>query len=728
MSRPITTMERRLGRFSRRTRAAMARANQAADGVIRGFSRVGMAAAAAGAAIGIVGADVVRTGAEFEQAIISATAKFPGAIRRGTAEFAALEEAARRVGSETEFTASQAAGALDFLAMAGFDATQAISALPGVVDLATASGMDLARATDVASDSLGAFGLMTSDSEQLGRNLASVNDLIARTTTSANTNVEQLFEAITAGAPATRDAGQSMETFAAAAGVLANAGTKGAAAGTALRNMMLRLQAPAAAGAGQLERLRVSVEDSEGNMRDFFDILGDLDSAMEGMGTVERAGIMNDIFGTRAIGAASNLMEAGSDALREYRTQLENADGAAGDMAATMRDSTSGDLASFKSAIEGIKIAVFGVVRGPLREIIGSMTAWARENRAVIESGIRDFVSWLTTNLPTIVTWARRLAIIASVFLAAAAAVKIATTAMAIFNAVSALNPWVALAMGIIAAIGLIIAFWPEISAFFSELGDAVSYVAGEIRDWFVGAWDAVVSAVSSAIDTVSGIFMSAWTWYRDTWIAIFEFIAGLIVMLFRPLMPIIRPIIELLGEAADWIIEQWTGFWDWLVGFWGRFSAGFRLLWMGLSAGVSAIGTLLRTVFQAAWTHVTNVGQAALDRLRSAWSSISGFFASLWAQVASTFMSIVGPIFSAISNAIGQVRSLGASVLGTDGPDGDGGSASPQVASPQERTARQISERTNNNNTTVTIQDNTGRARLERRAPGVVMAPSGAV
>lgn len=602
---PVRRMQGRIERMLRGTGSAVRAVGRA---ISRMRLAIGAAAAAAGLSLAAIGAairDVVQVGADFEQTMVRAAAKFPGGIRRGTEEFHRLQDTAARVGAETEFTASQAAAGLEFLAMAGFNADQAIASLPGVVDLATASGMDLAQATDIASDSLGAFGLMTQDTAQLGENLARVNDVIARTTNSANTNVEQMFEAIRMGGPAATAAGQSMETFSAMVGELAGAGVKGSEAGTALRNMMIRLQAPAAAGRRALRRLGVQVLDGEGNMRDMFDIMQDLQRGLAGRGTGQQAQFLDAIFGARGITAANVLLQSGSERLRAFRENLVDAGGAAGNMASQMRDTTQGDLDSFGSAIEAVKIAIFEVVRGPLREIVQATTAWFRANREVIASGIQTAVTWLIDNMPTIVTWARRIAItvgaVAAVFALAFAGIAAAGAAA-----------WAALAF---------------------------------VIDGLVQLWDWLSTTVPPIAQAVADAFLGAWQSVRDFFAGTWEFIVGLAVLSGRAVAPIVRPIMDALGSAASWLRDRWAPI--------GEF---FASLWSGIRSGAGS-----------AWSTIVSAATTIASRVRAIWQPIGAFFSNLWTSIAATFRATLGAVLETITNAVGYVRGVGREHLGTE-------------------------------------------------------------
>jgi len=530
LTAPVTRMQNRVGKFTRRMERNFTKLNRSVDTFVGGMKQAGVAIVASLALTSGAMANVIGVGADFEQALVSAAAKFPGEIRKGTEAFEQLEQAARKTGATTEFTASQSAQALNFLAMAGFDAESSIAALPGVVDLATAAQVDLATATDVASDSLGAFGLMTKDASQLGRNLARVNDVIAKTTTSANTTVESLFETIKDGAPVATTAGASMETFAALAGELANAGIKGTRAGTTLKNMFLTLSAPGTGAAKILKRLGIQTQDANGDMRDIVDILGDLNKSLDGLGTAERSGVLEGIFGKIPIAGVNVLLASGSDRLREYRKELEDASGASSTMASVMRDTLQGRLNSLKSAVEGVKISIFTMTSGPLSDAIEKTTEWVRANESLIATNVGEFLAKIINNFENIVKWAKRIGIALAVFFTLTTILKTLVLVMTAVNLVMAANPITLIVLGImalIAAIAAAIIWWDEIKAAFLGLPGpvkaAIAVLAGPIG-WLIGAaalimenwepikaffgdlWGGVVDIFNAAVAKIMGV------------------------------------------------------------------------------------------------------------------------------------------------------------------------------------------------------------------------------
>lgn len=297
--------------------------------------------------------NVINEFISFDDAVVSASAKFKGMnilTEQGRKSLEGLKRSARDVGAATQFTSAQAAEGLDFLALAGFNAEQAMATLPGVVDLATVANIDLARSTDIASDALGAFNLMTDDSVQLQKNFTRLSDVMATTMSRTNTNIEDMFESIKKGAPAFTVAGQSLESFNTLIGIMANAGLKGSESGTQLRNMMLRLADPTKEAFKVLDSLNIKIQDSSGDFRDIIDILEDFEKGLKGMGTAQRTAALSTVFGARSVTGINILLQAGTSNLRIFRKELLNNANASQIMADIMRSSLGNQLKALQSA------------------------------------------------------------------------------------------------------------------------------------------------------------------------------------------------------------------------------------------------------------------------------------------------------------------------------------------------------------------------------------------
>lgn len=263
----------------------------------------------------------------------------------------ALTEAAKEMGRTTRYSASEAASALNYLALAGYNADQAIEALPTVLRLAQAGGLDLAYASDLVTDSMSALGL------EMGQ-LTTFADQLAVTSQKSNTNVSQLGQAIlTVGATAANLAGGTTELNA-ELGILADSGIKGAEGGTHLRNVILALTQPTEAGAQAIAKYTQGVYDAEGNIRSLDAILGELKESMSSMTQAERNSVINDIFNKTDLAAAQVLIAGAGERFAELTGYIQNSTGAAEGMADVMEGGLGGSMRSLKSATEGMMIAI----------------------------------------------------------------------------------------------------------------------------------------------------------------------------------------------------------------------------------------------------------------------------------------------------------------------------------------------------------------------------------
>lgn len=343
-----------------------------------------LAAGGVSKGISMLGSGVATVADEFlgfDNAVTSASAKFKGldlTTKEGQKTLESLRKTARKVGAETEFNAKQAAEGLDFLALAGTNAEQAMALLPGVTNLATVAQVDLGTATDIATDSLGAFGLMTKDTEKLTANFNRIQDVMAKTTATSNTNLTDLFEAVQKGAPAFTAAGQSLESFNALAGIMANSGLKGSESGTQLRNIMLRLAKPTKESQDALDALGVTTRDAQGNFLDVVDVLSQMEKGLIGKGTAERSAALATIFGARAVTGVNILLKEGTESIRGYRSELEAAGGSSEKMAEIMRGSLTNQLASLKSAAIEVGFQLFEAFSGEGAGAIAGMTEFLR--------------------------------------------------------------------------------------------------------------------------------------------------------------------------------------------------------------------------------------------------------------------------------------------------------------------------------------------------------------
>lgn len=296
--------------------------------------------------------EVTRQFVSMDDAIFGAVARFEDVnilTAEGREKMQALRDTARQVGATTKFTATQAAQGLEFMAQAGFNAQQAMASLPSLVQLATVGNIDLARATDIATRSLGALGLKTKDTGQLIQNFTRFNDVMAKTTATSQATIEELFETTKFGGTKMTQAGQRIETFMAIVAALANKSISASMAGTITRRVLASLSDTASRS--KLGALGVQVQDAEGNFRDLLDIMQDIETQIAKIpGSVAQAGIIGDIFGIRGQTGVEALISTRVKEIREYRTGLDNAKDAAKDMATVMEMSLGNRIKALISA------------------------------------------------------------------------------------------------------------------------------------------------------------------------------------------------------------------------------------------------------------------------------------------------------------------------------------------------------------------------------------------
>ena len=356
------------------------RTKKSTDGMGRSYSRVGLSAqrmsATAGKALGalavataaaFVAGNVISTIADFETA-----ASKMGAISRATAaDLAVMRDTAAQLGATTEFSATQAADGLGFLAMAGFQAREAVEALPPILDLATASSMDLAQAADIASNIMGAFQINASKA-------GSVADVLAAASSRANTSVSQLGQAISTAGPVAAGLGISLETTAAAIGVMSDAGIQAERAGTALRGSLAALSAPTKAASDALSKYGIAISEVNPETNDLADVLATLRDA--NLSTADAMAI----FGREAASGALVMIE-GAARVAELTGEIERAEGAASDMASVMRDNLGGDIKTLQSSVSALVLEMGDAgLTTVLRAVISLATSAVRVVTAMV--------------------------------------------------------------------------------------------------------------------------------------------------------------------------------------------------------------------------------------------------------------------------------------------------------------------------------------------------------
>lgn len=476
--------------YDRALMAAKGTAVKSGDSMVASVNKtkkaIGVAALGMTAAIGAFGMSSVKTGMEFDSAMSQVAATMGktmdemenevGSVDLAWGEFSGnLRDYAQEMGKHTKFSATEAAEALNYMALAGYDTQKSMEMLPPVLSLAAAGNMDLARASDMVTDASSALGLTQAETVEMV-------DKMAKAASKSNTSVEQLGDAILrVGGTAKVMKGGTTE-ISTVLGLLADNGTKGAEAGTALRNILMAIQG------GKFEKtfgaMGISAYDAQGNLRSLKDIFMDMQEAMDGMTDEERTDIISKTFNARDLKNVNALLGTTEQRWDELTGAIDDSKGAAEEMAETQLDNLAGDITLLKSAFEGLKISVSDKLTPAFRILVQFLT-WCIEHAQTLGPIILGLATAFGTfaiaiNIGTII--------------------QKATKAMMAFNAVLAANPIglvIALVAGLVVAIVLL---WKNNETF---------------RRKVTAVWNAIKSKVSSAVNSIKSAINGIKTAYN---------------------------------------------------------------------------------------------------------------------------------------------------------------------------------------------------------------------
>lgn len=379
-------------------KSSLPSATKSLDALSKGFSNVGKMATKAGEACSIATAAVsafagyaVKVGSSFE-AGMSKVEAISGATKD---EIAQLTEKAKEMGAKTKFSAAESADAFQYMAMAGWKTGDMLEGIEGLMNLAAASGEDLASVSDIVTDALTAFGLKASDSAHFA-------DVLAKASSNSNTNVGMMGETFKYVAPLAGSMGYSIEDTATAIGLMANAGIKSTQAGTALRSMLTRLVKPPKEAATALDKLKISAVNSDGSMKPLSQTLQELRTKFAGLDDSQKASYASAIAGQEAMSGLLAIVNASDADYEKLSTAISNADGTAKKMADTMNNNVSGAFTIMKSNIEASGISAFDKIKDTLTDLIKAATELIPKLEPIID-GVFSQIKPLLENFTDII-------------------------------------------------------------------------------------------------------------------------------------------------------------------------------------------------------------------------------------------------------------------------------------------------------------------------------------
>lgn len=340
--------------------------------------------------VGSIGTAAVKVGMNFE-AEMSKVASISGATGD---EFQKLIDKAKEMGSKTKFSATESAQAMEYMAMAGWKTQDMVGGLKGIMDLAAASGEDLATTSDIVTDALTAFGLKASDSTHFA-------DVLAKASSNANTNVAMMGETFKYVAPVAGALGYSVEDCSVAIGLMANSGIKASQAGTSLRQMLSRMAKPTDEAQVAMDKLGVSLTDSAGNMKSLDTVMGDLRNGFKGLSKAEQTQLAASLAGQEAMSGLLAIVNASDGDFDKLKNSIYNCKDAAANMAAVAQDNLAGQITSLKSKAEGLGIAFYGSIQEPLKELASvGVKALEDLNNAYTSNGFVGFINEIGNKVP----------------------------------------------------------------------------------------------------------------------------------------------------------------------------------------------------------------------------------------------------------------------------------------------------------------------------------------
>lgn len=303
-----------------------------------------------------------------------------------------LSDKAKEMGATTKFSATEAADAMNYMAMAGWKTEDMLNGIDGIMNLAAASGEDLATTSDIVTDALTAFGLSASDSTHFA-------DVLAAASSNANTNVSMMGETFKYVAPVAGSLGYSAEDCAVAIGLMANSGIKASQSGTALRSMFSRLAKPSKEVKEAMEKLNISLTDSHGNMKSLDTLMGDLRNSFSGLSESEKAEMASSLAGQEAMSGLLAIVNASDADFNKLKDAIYGADGASAKMAETMQDNLQGKITILKSTIEGLGIKIYEEIEDPMKEAAEGATDSVGQISSALENGGIDAAVEKTGNI-----------------------------------------------------------------------------------------------------------------------------------------------------------------------------------------------------------------------------------------------------------------------------------------------------------------------------------------
>ena len=607
-------------------------ANLAADAIMRAVDGIK----------NLVG-NVIELGQNF-----TSTMSEVSAISGATGEdFEKLEACAREYGATTVFSASNAAEALKYMSLAGWDADQSTSALGGVLNLAAASGMELGAASDMVTDYLSAFAMEAGDAAYFA-------DLLSYAQSHSNTTAEALGEAYKNCAANLNAAGQDVETVTSLLEGMANQGYKGSEAGTAMAAIMRDITNGMKDGAIKIGETSVAVMDAQGNFRDLTDILTEVEAATNGMGDAERAVALSSTFTADSTKGLNLILNEGMDNIAGYEEELRGASGSAEEMANIMNDNLSGDVAAMNSAFEELGLKIYDALESKLRAGVQFIT-----------NGVIPAIEWLGGHIPEVAIAVSGLGAVIAAMNWGTISSKIAMVKGALVKLAAALGGVSLPAIAIIAVITAVaLAFtnlWKNNEEFRNKITAIWDGIKAKFDEFGQGIVDRL-NALGFEFEDITEVMKAVWDGFCEVLAPIFEGVFQQISNILNEALDILTGLFDIFAGifTGDWdmvwqgVQEVFGAVWDFVVATFENWISTFTSLadtvlgWFGTDW--ETVWTNVKTFFSDTWNAISSFFSGILTGIKT-------FFTDTWNTIVSFFSGILSGIYSSVTGTMTEIH-----------------------------------------------------------------------
>lgn len=607
-------------------------ANLAADAIMRAVDGIK----------NLVG-NVIELGQNF-----TSTMSEVSAISGATGEdFEKLEACAREYGATTVFSASNAAEALKYMSLAGWDADQSTSALGGVLNLAAASGMELGAASDMVTDYLSAFAMEAGDAAYFA-------DLLSYAQSHSNTTAEALGEAYKNCAANLNAAGQDVETVTSLLEGMANQGYKGSEAGTAMAAIMRDITNGMKDGAIKIGETSVAVMDAQGNFRDLTDILTEVEAATNGMGDAERAVALSSTFTADSTKGLNLILNEGMDNIAGYEEELRGASGSAEEMANIMNDNLSGDVAAMNSAFEELGLKIYDALESKLRAGVQFIT-----------NGVIPAIEWLGGHIPEVTIAVSGLGAVIAAMNWGTISSKIAMVKGALVKLAAALGGVSLPAIAIIAVITAVALAFTNLWKNNEESRNKITAIWDGIKAKFDEFGQGIVdrlNALGFEFEDITEVMKAVWDGFCEVLAPIFEGVFQQISNILNEALDILTGLFDIFAGifTGDWdmvwqgVQEVFGAVWDFVVATFENWISTFTSLadtvlgWFGTDW--ETVWTNVKTFFSDTWNAISSFFSGILTGIKT-------FFTDTWNAIVSFFSGILSGIYSSVTGTMTEIH-----------------------------------------------------------------------